>query len=163
MPQFQPDLFADHELAREEFAVPAFEKPPADFVARIRDELEATLRTVRAAETLGGPDARDAGRASLPFDRQMASQKRGSSTARGVRGRNDAALPAGGQPDPVGMIALQQLSAATSVAPSTCHQCAIFVLPCAIDQPADIAGFAFWGMTAPDAPLRPVSQGFCGD
>lgn len=67
MPQSQPDLFADHEPPSEEFAAPALEKPPADFIARIRDELQATLCTVRAAETLPWPDLTRATLAELRF------------------------------------------------------------------------------------------------
>jgi len=53
MPMTQPDLFADQETARDR-APHALEQPPAEFVARIRHELEATLCIVRQAETLHG-------------------------------------------------------------------------------------------------------------
>jgi hypothetical protein len=48
----QPDLFADQEIGRVERAAVTLEQPPAEFVARIREELEATLCTVRQAEAL---------------------------------------------------------------------------------------------------------------
>ena len=67
MPHFQPDLFADHEPAREDLVATALEGLPADFVGRIRDELETTLRTVRAADTLPWPDLTRATLAELRF------------------------------------------------------------------------------------------------
>ena len=67
MPATQPDLFADHEAAREERVPVGFEPPPADFVARIRNELESTLRAVRQAETLPWPDLTQATLAELRF------------------------------------------------------------------------------------------------
>jgi len=67
MPMTQPDLFADREAAREDRAPRALEQPPAEFVARIRHELEATLCSVRQAETLPWPDLTRATLAELRF------------------------------------------------------------------------------------------------
>ncbi len=67
MPALQPDLFADHQPAVEGPAALALEKPPADFIDRIRAELETTLRTVRDAETLPWPDLTRATLAELRF------------------------------------------------------------------------------------------------
>jgi hypothetical protein len=63
----QPDLFADQEIGRVERAAVTLEQPPAEFVARIRDELEATLCTVRQAEALPWPDLTRATLAELRF------------------------------------------------------------------------------------------------
>ncbi|MGH6902559.1 MAG: hypothetical protein ACREIR_07460 [Geminicoccaceae bacterium] len=62
----QPDLFADQETTRVERARHALEAP-AEFVARIRAELEATLSTVRQAESLPWPDLTRATLAELRF------------------------------------------------------------------------------------------------
>lgn len=67
MPASQPDLFADHQAAREERAPAGFELPPADFVARIRNELVSTLHTVRQAETFPWPDLTRTTLAELRF------------------------------------------------------------------------------------------------
>jgi hypothetical protein len=67
MPTTQPDLFADQQRADDHPAPPALEPPPPDFVARIRDELEATLRTVKDAATLPWPDLTRATLAELRF------------------------------------------------------------------------------------------------
>jgi hypothetical protein len=66
MPASQLDLFANRHAAREEPA-PAGFVPPPEFVARIRDELEATLRAVRAAATMPWPDLTRATLAELRF------------------------------------------------------------------------------------------------
>lgn len=63
----QLNLFTDHQAAGDERAAAAFEQPPADFVARIRDELEATLNTVRQATALPWPDLTRATLAELRF------------------------------------------------------------------------------------------------
>jgi hypothetical protein len=63
----QPDLFAEQEIGRVERAPLALEQPPAEFVARIRDELEATLGTVRQAESLPWTDLTRATLAELRF------------------------------------------------------------------------------------------------
>jgi hypothetical protein len=67
MPYSQADLFADHPAALEEVAAPALEPPPAEFVARIRGELDATLRAVREAEALPWSDLTRATLAELRF------------------------------------------------------------------------------------------------
>ncbi len=67
MPVSQPDLFADQQGACEEGTPAALEQPPPDFIARIRDELEATLRTVCQAATLPWPDLTRATLAELRF------------------------------------------------------------------------------------------------
>jgi hypothetical protein len=59
----QPDLFAN-QLERTQHAL---DQPPADFVARIRDELESTLRTVREAARLPWPDLTRATLVELRF------------------------------------------------------------------------------------------------
>ena len=58
----QPDLFAD--------AGPLFaaEPPPPDFIARIRDELTATLARAQAAATLPWKDLTAATLAELRFN-----------------------------------------------------------------------------------------------
>jgi hypothetical protein len=63
----QPDLFADQKPAREVRAPHALEQLPAEFVARIRNELEATLSIVRQAESLPWPDLTRATLAELRF------------------------------------------------------------------------------------------------
>lgn len=67
MPLSQPDLFADDRTAREELASDAFEQPPEDFIARIREELQVTLRTMRETATLPWPDLTRATLAELRF------------------------------------------------------------------------------------------------
>jgi hypothetical protein len=67
MPIAQPDLFAEQETAHAGRAPVAPEQPPAEFVTRIRDELEATLSTVRQAETLPWPDLTRTTLAELRF------------------------------------------------------------------------------------------------
>jgi hypothetical protein len=67
MPMTQPDLFADQEATREDRTPHALEQPPAEFVARIRHELEATLCSVRQAETLPWSDLTRATLAELRF------------------------------------------------------------------------------------------------
>jgi hypothetical protein len=67
MSKTQLDLFADHKTAREDRAPYAVEQPPAEFIARIRGELEVMLRTVRQAETLPWPDLTRATLAELRF------------------------------------------------------------------------------------------------
>lgn len=62
----QPDLFAD-QPAREDRRHLPLEQPPADFIARIRAELEGTLRMVREAATLPWPDLTRATLAELRF------------------------------------------------------------------------------------------------
>jgi hypothetical protein len=56
----QPDLF--------ELQADLFEPPPADFIARIRDELTATLARVREAATLPWKDLTAATLAELRFN-----------------------------------------------------------------------------------------------
>jgi hypothetical protein len=67
MPRTQLDLFADQQTAREDRAPVALEQPPAEFVARIRAELEAMLCTVRQAETFPWPNLTRATLAELRF------------------------------------------------------------------------------------------------
>jgi hypothetical protein len=67
MPNSQPDLFEDQQSERAEVAPAAFEPPPPEFVARIRNELEGTLHTVRGAVTLPWPDLTRATLAELRF------------------------------------------------------------------------------------------------
>jgi hypothetical protein len=69
MPGSQPDLFAGQQAADETSAPVALDQPPPpDFIARIRDELETTLRTVRGAATLPWPDLTRATLAELRFN-----------------------------------------------------------------------------------------------
>src|SRR3954452_6227443 len=95
----QLDLFGEAQPSLEELLPTGFEPPPADFVQRIRDELEATLALARGggAAALAGPDAGDAGGAAVPLDRALAALRRGGGVAGGVRGRNGAALGGGGR------------------------------------------------------------------
>jgi len=51
--------------------IPLVEPPPADFVARIRDELTGTLTRVREAEALPWKDLTAATLAELRFDRRL--------------------------------------------------------------------------------------------
>jgi hypothetical protein len=67
MPRTQLDLFANQNTAPEQRAPVAFEQPPAEFIARIRGELEETLCTVRQAEGLPWPDLTRATLAELRF------------------------------------------------------------------------------------------------
>jgi hypothetical protein len=67
MPRTQLDLFANQQIAGEERPPIALEPPPAEFVARIRGELEATLCAVRRAESLPWPDLTRATLAELRF------------------------------------------------------------------------------------------------
>ena len=67
MPNSQPDLFADQQSRDREVPPGAFEPPPLEFIARIRDELEGTLRTVRTAAALPWPDLTRATLAELRF------------------------------------------------------------------------------------------------
>ena len=64
----QPDLFAEQETVPEGPAPMAPGQVPADFVARIRDELEATLLLVRQARALPWPDLTRATLAELRFN-----------------------------------------------------------------------------------------------
>jgi hypothetical protein len=64
MTSSQPDLFAETEPARE----PAAVEVTPDFVARIREELNSTLRLVREAELLPWPDLTRATLAELRFN-----------------------------------------------------------------------------------------------
>jgi hypothetical protein len=68
MPASQPDLFGEAQPSLEELLPAGFDRAPPDFVARIRDELEATLRTVRRAEALPWPDLTRATLAELRFN-----------------------------------------------------------------------------------------------
>jgi hypothetical protein len=63
----QLDLFASHQAARVKHSSPALERPPADFIARIRGELETTLRIAREATTLPWPDLTRATLVELRF------------------------------------------------------------------------------------------------
>jgi hypothetical protein len=63
----QLDLFASHRPTREQGSSPALVQPPADFIARIRGELEATLRIAREATTLPWPDLTHATLVELRF------------------------------------------------------------------------------------------------
>ena len=57
MPISQPDLFADQQTGPQGILPFGLEQPPpADFIARIRHELEEVLRVVREAETLPWPN-----------------------------------------------------------------------------------------------------------
>jgi hypothetical protein len=67
MPRTQLDLFGDKQEPDEERGPAALEPPPAEFVARIRIELETTLCTVRQAERLPWPDLTRATLAELRF------------------------------------------------------------------------------------------------
>jgi hypothetical protein len=67
MPNSQPDLFADQQAEHEDVACGAFEPPPPDFIARIRNELATTLDSVRAAATLPWTDLTRATLAELRF------------------------------------------------------------------------------------------------
>ena len=69
MPQIQPDLFPDQPTGPQGVLPFGLEQPPPEeFIARIRAELEATLRTVRAAATLPWPDLTRATLAELRFN-----------------------------------------------------------------------------------------------
>ena len=68
MPASQPDLFGEAQPSLEELLPAGFDRPPPDFVARIRDELEATLGTVRRAAALPWPDLTRATLAELRFN-----------------------------------------------------------------------------------------------
>ena len=69
MPIFQPDLFADQQTGPQGVLPFGLEQPPpADFIARIRNELEDVLRTVREAETLPWPDLTRATLEELRFN-----------------------------------------------------------------------------------------------
>jgi hypothetical protein len=63
----QRDLFADQPSASETRGPHRFEPPPAEFVARIRSELQETLRLVREAARLPWPDLTQATLAELRF------------------------------------------------------------------------------------------------
>jgi hypothetical protein len=67
MTRTQLDLFANEQTAGEERAPVALGQPPAEFVARIRGELEATLCAVREADSLPSPDLTRATLAELRF------------------------------------------------------------------------------------------------
>jgi hypothetical protein len=67
MSNSQPDLFGDQQSEHIEVVTAAFEPPSPEFVARIRNELEGTLRTVRTAPTLPWPDLTRATLAELRF------------------------------------------------------------------------------------------------
>jgi hypothetical protein len=64
----QPDLFGEQRADREPLASVAPDQAPPDFVARIRGELEATLRTMREATALPWPDLTRATLAELRFN-----------------------------------------------------------------------------------------------
>jgi hypothetical protein len=68
MPDSQPDLFGKIPIAREETASATPMQVPPEFVNRIRDELTATLDTVRRAETLPWPDLTKTTLAELRFN-----------------------------------------------------------------------------------------------
>jgi hypothetical protein len=63
----QPDLFADQPPVAEMRGPHRFEPPPAEFVTRIRSELEETLCLVRGAAALPWPDLTQATLAELRF------------------------------------------------------------------------------------------------
>jgi hypothetical protein len=67
MTRTQLDLFANEQTPGEERAPIQLEKPPPDFVARVRGELETTLQAVRQAESLPWPDLTRATLAELRF------------------------------------------------------------------------------------------------
>jgi hypothetical protein len=67
MPKAQLDLFADQQRAPAERGPAALERSPPEFTGRIRNELEATLGTVRKAESLPWPDLTRATLAELRF------------------------------------------------------------------------------------------------
>lgn len=64
----QPDLFAEPPSTRESFVPAAPGHAPPDFIARIRDELQATLLSVREATALPWPDLTRATLAELRFN-----------------------------------------------------------------------------------------------
>ena len=68
MPVSQPDLFGEAQPSLEELLPAGFDRPPPDFVARIRGELEATLLSVRRATLLPWPDLTRATLAELRFN-----------------------------------------------------------------------------------------------
>lgn len=64
----QPDLFADQQTGPQRvFTFGLEQPPPADFIERIREELDATLRMVREAELLPWPDLTRTTMAELRF------------------------------------------------------------------------------------------------
>lgn len=63
----QPDLFADQPSGAELRGPHRFEPPPAEFVARIRCELEETVCLVRESATLPWLDLTQATLAELRF------------------------------------------------------------------------------------------------
>lgn len=68
MPAFQTDLFEDQPTGPQgTLPFGLKEPPPAEFVARIRAELVATLRLAQAAATLPWPDLTQATLAELRF------------------------------------------------------------------------------------------------
>lgn len=69
----QPDLF--------EAEANLFEPPPADFIARIRDELTATLERVRGAAALPWKDLTAATLAELRFNSIAGWLPEGEATA----------------------------------------------------------------------------------
>src|SRR3954447_23232748 len=95
----QLDLFGEAQPSLEELLPTGFEPPPADFVQRIRGELDATLALARrgGAAALAGPDAGDTGGVAVPLDRALAAGRRGGGVAGGVRGGDGAALGGGGR------------------------------------------------------------------
>lgn len=68
MKDAQLSLFGERQPSLEELLPAGFERPPADFTARIRAELEATLATARVAERLPWPDLTGATLAELRFN-----------------------------------------------------------------------------------------------
>ena len=67
MPKAQLDLFGNQQTAPAKPGHVALEQLPPEFIARMRDELEATLGTVRKAESLPWPDLTRATLAELRF------------------------------------------------------------------------------------------------
>ena len=69
MPPWQHELFADQQTGPQGVLPFGLEQPPpADFIARIRNELEEVLRIVREAETLPWPDLTRATLEELRFN-----------------------------------------------------------------------------------------------
>src|SRR3954447_15108576 len=80
----QLGLFGEAQPSLEELPPTGFEPPPADFVQRIRDELEATLALARLAARLPWPD----------LTRATLAELRVHSIARRPPGEGGAALRA---------------------------------------------------------------------
>jgi hypothetical protein len=67
-PPSQLDLFGEAQPSLEDLLPSGFDRPPPDFVERVRAELTATLRTVRGADRLPWPDLTRTTLAELRFN-----------------------------------------------------------------------------------------------